>query len=84
MFDARDLDLESAVGFLTEHGYVVLEGMLDQSSLEQISNEVDRIFAQEREAPYDPGDGQPAVPRAASAARKAKGRPITVYALSTT
>lgn len=53
----RDLDLESSLDFLTEHGYVVLEGLLDQSSLEQISNEVDRIFDQEREIPYDPGDG---------------------------
>ena len=56
-YSATDLDLESALGYLNEHGYVVIEGLLGQTELEQVRGEIEDIYAREREAPFDPGDG---------------------------
>ena len=61
----KSIDLEGAVRHLEQHGYVVLERVLDQKQLQRIRQEVDRLFERERRAPFDPGDG-PAEPDDAS------------------
>ena len=53
----KSIDLEGAVRHLEQHGYVVLERVLDQKRLQRIRGEVDRLFERERGAPFDPGDG---------------------------
>lgn len=50
-------DLEEAIRHLDREGYVVLEGILDRKRLQRIRGEVDRLFEQERQRPFDPGDG---------------------------
>ena len=53
------IDLETAIQHLDQQGYVVLEGILDQKQLQQIRDEVEQLFEQERQQPFDPGDGPP-------------------------
>ena len=53
------MDLESAREKLLQNGYVVLENVLSARLVEQLSSGIDEIFARERDAPFDPGDGPP-------------------------
>ena len=53
----KSIDLEAAIRHLDQQGYVVLEGILDRKRLQRIRGEVDRLFEQERQRPFDPGDG---------------------------
>ena len=53
----KAIDLEGAIRHLDQQGYVVLEGVLDRKRLQRIQGEVDRLFEQERQRPFDPGDG---------------------------
>ena len=41
---------------LTDRGYAVMEGMLSRDDLEQVRSVVDRLFAEARKSPYDPGE----------------------------
>jgi hypothetical protein len=50
----------SAAEHLIDRGYVILEGILATSELDEIRNAVDELCALERHVPYDPGDGPPA------------------------
>ena len=56
-YDAADLDVEGAVRHLSEYGYVLVENLLDQDELAEVRDGVADIFAREREAPFEPGDG---------------------------
>ena len=42
---------------LSEHGYVVLEGVLTDSEVEEIRGQVDDLLARERAAPFEPEEG---------------------------
>lgn len=50
-------DLTAASEHLSQQGYVILENLLEPDLLEQLRTALDELFAREREAPYDPGDG---------------------------
>src|ERR1041385_6243661 len=50
---------------LTDRGYAVMEGMLSKDELEQVRSVVDRLFAEQRQSPYDPGES-PASPEDAA------------------
>ena len=56
-FSATDLDMEGAIRHLNEHSYVLVENLLGREELEQVRDGVADLFAAEREAPFDPGDG---------------------------
>ena len=56
---AKTIDLEAAVRHLDQHGYVVLQRILDEKLLQQLRQEVDEIFDREQREPFDPGDGPP-------------------------
>ena len=60
-FDAASIDPKAAVNYLLEHGYVVVENMLEGGELEKLRSDVADIFASAREEPFAPGDG-PAAP----------------------
>ena len=53
----KAIHLDQAIRHLDQQGYVVLEGILDRNRLQRIRGEVDRLFEQERQRPFDPGDG---------------------------
>ena len=55
-FHASSLDPEKALNHLLNEGYVVIEGMLPEEELNQISDTVNELFKLERDDPYDPGD----------------------------
>ena len=48
---------ESTLRHLSEHGYVVLEGVLTDAELGEIRGEVDDLLARERAAPFEPEEG---------------------------
>src|SRR5262249_91574 len=50
-------DQRAVIEQLTESGYAIVEGMLNAEELNQIRNVVESLFTQERESPYNPGDG---------------------------
>ena len=54
-------DIDAARRHLTEHGYVVLENVIDNEVVADLKSRVDRMLDYEREHPYLPGDG-PALP----------------------
>ena len=56
-FNGKNLDLDAATQYLLEHGYLVVEDLLGKDELAKLSDDVDALFAQEREEPFDPGDG---------------------------
>ena len=53
--------IDQARSELNEHGFVVLEGLIDQATVADLKDRADRIMAYERDHPFDPGDG-PALP----------------------
>lgn len=57
IFNAKNLQLEPALDYIQEHGYVVIENMLEKNDVQEIKEATDRIFELERQAPFDPGDG---------------------------
>jgi len=59
-------DHEATLARLTEQGYVVIEGVLPRSQLEDLRDAIDVRFAEEREAPFVPDD------RSTSAAQDAE------------
>ena len=50
------LDLAKPMAELADRGYAVIEGMLNQSDLEQIRDAVEEAAARDRQHPFDPGD----------------------------
>src|SRR4030095_14926576 len=54
-------DLETALEHLSKDGYVVLEGILNESDLGEVRNAIDQLLARERLAPFDPEDGPTSV-----------------------
>ena len=56
-FDGKKLDLDEATRYLLKNGYLVVENLLDKDHLSQLSDDIDKLFADERENPFDPGDG---------------------------
>lgn len=55
--NAKNLDLQDAVNHLREHGFAVIESMLDEENLSEVRQSIDEMMAAERAAPFDPGDG---------------------------
>ena len=56
---AKTIDLGAAIQHLSEQGYAVVEGVLNQDHLERLRQEVDQLFTSERDTPFDPEDGSP-------------------------
>ena len=54
-------DLESAFTHLSEHGYVVIQGVLSEGEVQHYRSFVEEFFEQERQKPFEPEDG-PALP----------------------
>ncbi len=51
------LDLTEIAQRLRGEGYIVLEGLLNSSELEEWRGIINKLMAQERETPFAPGDG---------------------------
>ena len=56
-FGAADRNRKDALDSLMQAGYVVIENVLGNEELRHFSSAYDDIMTQEREAPFDPGDG---------------------------
>ena len=56
-YDGQNLDLDDATQYLLKNGYLVVENLLGKDELAQFSSDIDKIFIDEREDPFDPGDG---------------------------
>jgi len=50
---AKAIDLGAAIQHLSEQGYAVVEGVLNQDHLERLRQEVDQLFTSERNTPFD-------------------------------
>lgn len=55
------IDIQSARDHLNEHGYAVIENLIDRQTVSRLKARIDSMLAYEREHPFDPGDG-PALP----------------------
>tara|TARA_Y100000588_G_scaffold125943_1_gene137999 strand:+ start:418 stop:621 length:204 start_codon:yes stop_codon:yes gene_type:complete len=53
-YDGRNLDLDDATQYLLKNGYLVVENLLGKDELAQLSRDIDKIFIDEREDPFDP------------------------------
>ena len=58
---AADVDIDHVRTHLVEHGYAVIDNLVDRDTIKDLKERVDQMLAREREHPYDPGDG-PALP----------------------
>ncbi len=55
------VDTKRVRAHLNEHGYAVVENLVDRATIADLKARVDRLLAHERAHPFDPGDG-PALP----------------------
>ncbi len=51
--------MNSTLDRLHEDGYAVVENVLSSEQVDQLRDTVDRLFEQERQAPFEPDDGPP-------------------------
>ena len=60
-YEVSSDDLKSALMHLSEHGYAILEGVLNEDEIQYYRSLAAELFERERREPFEPEDG-PALP----------------------